>query len=238
MANEMISSVTGGLADKIFGGILWFGLAIIVIGIIAFLAWWYSVYRKKFNINVKVVSQRYGDKNAIILDKAAILVDRKTNTKYFRLWGLKTDLPVPKYNVLQTTSAGDYLELFRLSEDEWYFLTPSKIDKRWIIKADGKQYPFSSQTQIQVDPEMGFWAAKRKDMNKGMFSTESLLMKLLPFIPQVIGGVITIFILYVLMDALPGVLAELRTLVAELNRMNRAEIITGLMPLLSLKWNK
>jgi hypothetical protein len=50
-----------------------------------------------------------------------------------------------------------------------------------------------------------------------MFSSESILMKLLPYLPAIIGGVITIFILYVLMAHLPGILQQLGDLVSKLN---------------------
>ena len=73
-----------------------FGIAVILMGVVGFLSWWFLIYKKKFNILVKVTSERAGDRNKIIFDKAAILIDRKTKTKFFRVWGLKVDLPIPK----------------------------------------------------------------------------------------------------------------------------------------------
>ena len=236
--NSMLGEVGSQIMDKIFGGILWFGLALLLIGVIAFFMWWFLIYKKKFNIIVKVISARAKDRDYIIFDKAAILVDRKTGTKYFRIWGLKLDLPAPDFNVLQNTSSGDYLELYRTSEDTIYFLTSPVIDKTKVIKHDGKAYSIAAQKLKQFDPDMAFWNVKRKTFNKKMFDTESLFFKLLPYFPIIFGSVLMIFVIYVLMDKLPAILAELKNLAAELNSLKRAEIVQGLIPLLIYKWKK
>ena len=238
MAANPFSQMGSQLVEKLFSGMVWFGIAILIIGIVGFLMYWFLIYRKKFDIKVKIISQRAGNEYSVLWDKAAILIDRKTHTRYFKIWGLKRELPVPKYNILQRTDSGDLLEIYRKSEEEFYFLTQPIIDKTRIIKQDGKMYPFADQKIVLVDPEIGFWAAKRKDLNRGMFSPESLLMKILPYIPQIMAGVITIFILYILMDTLPTILAELQKLAQELNSQRNAEIITGFAPLLMIKWNK
>jgi len=206
--SNIISQVGGKFMEKIFSGILWFGIIILIAGVVGFLGWWFFVYKRKFNIKVKVTSERAGDRNRIIFDKAAILRDRKDKTMYFRLWTLKLDLPAPKFNVLQSTTAGDYLELYRTSENRIYYLTPSVIDKKQIVKSDGKLYPIASQKNLQVNPDMDFWAARRMKENKGMFDTDSVFMKLLPYLPAIVGGVVTIFILYILMAHLPEILNQ------------------------------
>jgi len=61
-------------------------------------------------------------------------------------------------------------------------------------------------------------------------------MKVLPYIPHIIGAVVTMFILYILMSYLPDILAQLKSLVSELNRGRTAEITTGItIPLFRIK---
>lgn len=232
MASEVFQQVGSQLVSKVFSGLLWFGLGIIIVGVIGFLVWWFLVYRKKFSISVKVISQRAGDRDYIIYDTAAILTDRKTKTKYFRLWKTKIDLPAPNFNVLQTTSKGDALEIYRTSEDNFSFLTPAIIDKKQIVKADGKLYSIASQKQKMVEADIAFWMAKRMDQNKRLFDTESFFMKLLPYIPQILGGILIVFTLYILLNYLPQVLAELKELAATLNSYKASttiEIVLGLL---------
>lgn len=223
---ELFQEMGGRIVSTIFSSVLWFGIGIIIVVAVSGVMFYFLVYKRKFDIKVKIVSNRANDKNSIIFDKAAILIDRSTKTAYFRVWGLKRDFPVPKYEVLQSTNEGDLLEIYRESEDEFYFLTPTKISRKYIIKSDGKKYAYADQSQIRVDPEMGFWAQKRKTTNKKMFDTESLLMKFLPYLPHVFAGVIVIFILYILMDSLPQILSSLKELTEALARQQQAQIIT------------
>jgi len=228
MAVENIfGDITGQLTSKIFGSILWFGLAFILIGIVGGLMYYFLIYKKKFNIRIKIISNRAEEKHSILFDKAAILTDRKTKTPYLRLWFMKRDFRVPKYNIIQSADIGDYIEMFRKSEDEFYFLTPSVINRKRIIKGDGKLYAVGDQEQIMVDPDMSFWSVKRKTLNKKMFDTESLMMKLLPYVPIIISGIVIIFILYILLDHLPGILSELKDLVAAMKNLQTAQITTG-----------
>lgn len=230
---DVVSEFGAKFASKIFGSVLWVGVALIIIGIFTFIIWWFAVYQKRFDIKVKVISERANDKNKIIWDKAAILKDRKTGTKFFKLWTLKVELPIPKFNVLQQTNTGDYLEIYRKTEDEFYFLRPPVIDKFSIVKSDGRLYPMSEQEHKQIDADIAYWNVKRKERNKSIFSQDSLLMKLLPYFPIVIGGMIMIFMLYVLMDSLPTILQNLKDLTIELKSLKGAEaVVTKLaMPL-------
>lgn len=227
VGENLLKEVGGQLASRIFGSILYFGVAIIIIGAVGGFMYYQLVYKKKFDIDVKIISNRAGDRDSVLLDKAAILAGLKDKIPYFRVWGLKREFPVPKYDVLQKTNKGDYLELYRDSEEGWYYLTPSKIIKAQVYGRDGNLINIATQQQSLVDPEMGFWAVKRKALNKKMFDTEGLLMKLLPYAPQIIGGVITIFVLYILMDNLPGVLAELKQLAVAINAHDAATTIVG-----------
>lgn len=233
---SIVGEVGGQFIEKLFSGLLWFGIGIIIAGVLFFLIWWFLVYKKKFNIKVKVISERAEDRNRIFFDYAAILRDRKDKSKFFRLWGLKLDLPAPKFNVLQATDKGDYLELYRTSENKIYFLTPSVIDRTKVIKADGKIYSIASQTSRQIDPDMDFWGARRVQENKKLFDTDSMFMKLMPYIPAILGGIVTIFVLYILLDHLPGILSALTELVREMRSLKRADIIVGLLLLKCLKY--
>ena len=224
-APDVFGQVGSQLFDKIFGSMLWFGVAIILIIAIVFPMWFFLIHKRKFDIDVKIISNRSDENNQIILDKAAILKDWKEKTPYFRVWGLKRDFPVPKYDVLQSTNKGDYLEIYRKGEEEFYFLKAPIINKLQIIKSNGDVVAVGNQNQTMVDPEMAFWAQKRKSMNKKMFDTENLLMKILPYIPHIMGGVILIFILYILMDHLPGILSQLETLARTINQAQAAQII-------------
>lgn len=224
---NLFKELGGQITTRIFSGILWFGIALIIIIAVVGSVWYFVIYKRKFDIKVKIKSNRSGEKYKTIFDKAAILMDNSTKTPYFRIWSLKRDFPVPKYNVLQSTSQGDYLEIYRDSEDEFYFLLPSRIYKTNIYKMDGTYIPIAKQSQKMVDPDLAFWAVKRKTQNKKMFDTDKLWMKLLPYIPHIIGGVITIFILYILLDHLPGILNQLEELARTINQVKYADVTTG-----------
>lgn len=221
-----LQEVGSKLVGKIFGGVLWFGIIALILGVLGYVGWYFLVYKKKFDIEIKVISERAEDKVSTFFDKAAILTDKKSGGKYLRLWSLKIELPAPKFNIFQVVGNKDYVELYRTAENKFYYLTPSKIDKKYVLKADGKYYLMADQSTMMVDANDDFWRAKRKEQNKGMFSTESIFMKLLPYLPAIIGGIITIFILYVLMSHLPGILAQLGELVAKLNQAQTGSVVS------------
>lgn len=224
---DAIREIGGQFISRITGGVLWGGIALFAFAVVGFLMWYFFIYKRKFDIKVKIISERSGDRYRIIFDRAAILNDRKTNTKFFRVWGMKIDLPSPKFNVMQITNEGDYLELYRTSEDDIYFLTPSQVDKRKFIRADGSRGYFATQENKMIDPDIAYWSVQRKKDNKKMFDPESMLMKILPWIPHIMGGILIIFILYVLFDSLPTILSEMRELARTLNAQQSAQIITG-----------
>jgi len=241
MADNLISSVGTGVVEKIFGGILWFGIAMILICVLGFVMWFFLIYKKKFDIKVKIISERAQGEIVEIMDKAAILKDFKERIPYLKIWGLKRDFPIPKYDVMRKLYDGrgivDYLEIYRKGENEFYFLLPPTINKKMIVKSDGKTQLIAEQTQLMMDPEMAFWATKRKTLNKKLLNTESLLFKLLPYIGIILGGAILIFILYILLDHLPAILSELRNLVTEINKNQHAEVITS-TTILPLIWKQ
>jgi len=226
---SVITEVGTQFIDKAFSGILWIGIAFIVLGVMGFVMYWFLIYKRKFNIKVKIISERANDKNMIIFDNAAILKDRKNGSHYFKLWKLNLELPSPKFSVLQSAGSFDYLELYRTSENTIYFLAPPAIDKKKVINEDGKEYLIASQISKQINPDMEFWAIKRKGMNKKMFDPEKLWMKILMFLPQLMVGVLSIFVLYILMSYLPEVLSELTTLAKTIKpSATVADVTTGL----------
>ena len=116
-ADDLFNEVGGRLVETIFSGIIWFGIAIIIIIILGFTMWYFLLYKKKFDIKVKVISERAGNNNVEIYDKGAILTDPTTKTPYLRIWGLKRDFPVPKYDVMRKIydngKEKDYVEVYR-----------------------------------------------------------------------------------------------------------------------------
>jgi len=226
---SVITDVGGQLFEKAFSGILWIGIAFIVMSALGFTMYWFLIYKRKFNIKVKIISERANDKNRIIFDQAAILKDRKDGSHYFKLWNLRLELPSPKFSVLQSAGKFDYLELYRTSENTIYFLAPPSIDKKRVIGVDGKEYLIASQISKQINPDMEFWAIKRKGMNKKMFDPEKLWMKILMFLPQIMVGTLSIFVLYILMSYLPQILQELNTLAKTMSPGRAvADVSTGL----------
>ena len=223
----LFEKVSGEFVGRIFSGILWFGVAILVVSVLGFLMWYFLIYQRKFDIKVKIKSNRAEDKHSIIFDKAAILLHYKTKMPYFRIWELKRNFPVPKYNVIQSTNHGDYLEIYRQSEEEFYYLTPARINNKRIIHSDGKYHAMADQEQTLYDPDIMSWALNRMEEDTNMFSVNKVWMQLIPYIPHIMGGVITIFILYLLMDSLPQILNSMKELAEILNNAQRAQTIVG-----------
>jgi len=229
---SVINEVGSQFVERAFSGILWMGIAFLIIGVLGFLMYWFLIYKRKFNIKVKIISERANDKNRIIFDYAAILKDRNDGSHYFKLWNLGLELPSPRFNVLQSAGKFDYLELYRTSENTIYFLSPPSIDKKKAIGVDGTNYLIASQTSKQINPDMEFWAIKRKGMNKKMFDPEKIWMKILMFLPQMMVATISIFVLYILMSYLPDVLSSLSELAKTINPPRAiAEVTTG------VSWN-
>ncbi len=224
--HEGETSVGTDAIAGIFNTVLGVGVAIIVLLAIIAVMWWFFVYKRRFDIQVIIKSDRSGEKYKVLHDVAAILTDKKNNTKYLRLWTTKVDLPVPPFQILQATNKGDLIELWRRSEDEFVYLTPSTISKKYVIRQDGTKWKVADIEQKQVEGDIAYWNVKRKSLNKGLFDTDALWMKLLPFIPHLMGGVITIFVLYILLDNLPSILSELRELAKELRSLKGADINT------------
>ena len=217
-AASQLTSKGTALLEKILSSIVYFLIAIIVVGAIAGFGYYFLIYKRKFNIKVLIYSGRANDKYAVYEDYGAILTDRKTKSKYLRIWSLKYDLPLPKFNVMTPTDKGDLIEIYREGEHQFKYILPSKIRKDVAIAEDGTIVEVAKREKMFLDSDLDYWNVKRKNMNKKMIDTDNLLMKLLPHIPAIVGGIFIIFILFILLDKLPAILSHLDRLVASMQR--------------------
>ena len=224
MANPF-EDAASDLLGGIFGSILTFSLVGIVIGVVMGVGFYYLWWKRKFDIFVEIRSDRSQDPS-IYFDKAAILYDRKDKNKYLRLLDTKIDLPVPSFKILSKTNKGDHLKIWRKSEDEFIYLTPGKIDKDRVVRSNGKLIRIAEINQKQVEGDIAYWNVKRKDKNKKLFDTESLLLKFLPYFPLLMGGTFMIFLLYIMFDSLPGLINQLTELTKALNDLQTGRTST------------
>lgn len=219
----------GGAASELFKGVGstagWVVVAIVGVLLGFGLFWYFFVYKRQFDIFVKIISTRAEDP-AVSFDKGAILSDRKTKTKYFKLWDKKVELPVPPFKLMVNTNKGDYIELLRKSEDEFVYLTNPQIDKKYLVRANGKLYPIANTIQRHLESDV-HWYLKRKEEDKALLDPEGLLAKLLHHLPILVSGFFMMIILWIFMTKLPGILAELRTLAEVVGQGSQAVISTG-----------
>jgi len=216
-----VGEVGTQMLDKAVSGAVWLVGGLIVGGTLAALMYWFLIYKKKFDIYVKIISQRAEDNNNIIFDKAAILTERKTGKRYFRLWNFKIDMPIPKFEVLQKAGNIDYLEIYQRSDESFYFLKPAKINKTEVIKSDGSLVPLAEQEHKQMDTDIAYWNVKRKTENKSIFNKDKTWMKLLELAPQILSIIVLIFILWIFLDKLPAILNSLQSVAKEINQFGQ-----------------
>ena len=220
-----VAGVGVSLFDRLFSSLLIFGVVFLVILVVGSIMFYFLYWRRKFNITVKIRSERSQDPS-IYFDKAAIIRDWRTKVKYFKLFDTKVELQVPPFKVIENTSKGDYLELWRKSEEEFVFLTPPKIDRTKVIRTDGKLYSIADSEQKQIEGDLD-WYFTRKEKIKKLLDPESLLLKILPYVPLLLGGVFMIFMLWIIMSKLPEVINALQTVADSLNRVTTAQVVTG-----------
>jgi len=156
-----VKEVGSALADRLFSSILIFGVVFLLIVVVGSIMFYLLYWRKKFNMTVKIRSERSQDPE-IYFDKAAIIRDWKTKVKYFKLLDTKVELQVPPFKVIEKTSKGDYIELWRKSEEEFVFLTPPRIDRVRVIKANGRLYKVADSEQKQIEGDLD-WYFTRKE---------------------------------------------------------------------------
>lgn len=230
----------GGIGGQFLSSLLSGAAWVLVLGVIAIavsiLMYYFLIYKRKFDIEVNMRSQRAGGKTEIIKDKAAILTDRKNKQRYFKLWHFKIEMPVPRFEVLENSRGVDYLNLYQKGDEEFYFLKPPTINKTYIQKTDGSWIPWAEQEHKVMDAEVAYWNVKKK--KDDWFAKDKILWKLLEFAPQVIAIVSLIFILWIFLDKLPPILNSLREVAAEINQFNRAQVVEGLIPYLCLRWKE
>jgi hypothetical protein len=210
-----VAAIGGKLVDTLLSSLVLIVLGIVIIGFIGGLTYYFFYYRRQFNIMVKIRSQRASDPK-IIFDKGAILTDRKTKVKYFKLLNTKVELPAPPFMILENTNWGDYLEIWRKSEDDFAYLTKARIDNERMVHMDGKSYPVAGQVQRQIEQDY-FWIVRRKEENKKLIDPDTFWSKLLAWTPQIVSGFLTLMIIYIVWDKLPGLLQQLTELAKSLN---------------------
>lgn len=210
----------GATAGQLFGGVLDVSAAILL-GLILFILiaaafYYFFIYRRKFDIKARIISERASDPR-IFFDNGAIIKDGKGN-KYFKLFKTKVQLAVPPFKVLEHTNEGDYLDIWRKSEDEFAYLTKPKIDKLRVIREDGRLYKIARTEQRHLESDL-YWISKRKEDNKRLLDPESILMKLLMYAPQIMMAIILVILGFILLDKLPDVFNEVTKLIKELRAL-------------------
>lgn len=235
MAENPFESVGGAALDQIFSGVMWLAVALFAVIAIGGVMWYWFGYKRKFDIMVKIRSERAGEPS-IVSGVGAIFHDRKTNSKYFKIIAgqIKVELPVPPFTIMQKDNRGrDVLELWRKSEDEFHYLTPGVIDSTEMVRQDGKVFPLSTVKQKTVEGDIAYWNVKRKRDYKGIFNQETIWMKMLPWIPQMVGGIFIIFVIWILADKMPNLINELTTLTRELRTLKGTQTYDFILPWLT-----
>lgn len=207
----------GDIGSRIFGGIVtggfWIVFALIIAGVILAIGL-YLRYIFKFNIKVEIKSLRSSGGGTepiykLIFDKGGF-VDKKigdAKITYFRLLKEKVDLPPPPFDLLQLGTGGkNYIKIFQKSDTEYYYLLPDRIDTSAIMIGD-KVVPIAQSKMKIVTGSTAYWNLLRKKDNRKMFDTESLAMKLLPYIIPALMIVGVIFYTYIWLDKAPQIVS-------------------------------
>jgi len=224
----------GAIGSQLVGGLtsaaVWIVLGLFLCGLIGWAMWYFVFYRKSFDIDVIIRSERSGEGYKVIRDKAAIkkVKSGKKRVEVLRLWKTKKDLPVPPFKILEQARHGDFLEIYRRGEHEFRYLLPPVISKKILTENEHGEFIALSETeQQQIDMQLLDWILNRLERDEKLFSTEGVLSKILPLLPQIVGGMIMIFLLYIVFDKLPGLITQLTELARELRTLKGAEIITS-----------
>lgn len=204
--SQVGSAILGKLLS---GGFIFVGILILIAFIFGII--WAIFYYKKFDIKVRIKVKRGTGSDGesiykIDYDKGAIMYKRKDKRSFLRLLKSKVDLPCPPYESLQILAkGGNEIEIVRESDTEYYFEVPGTIERGFVMR-EGRSTPvLNSKTKV-IESDVAYWNQLRKRDNRKLFDTESLLMKVLPFIPLIIVVVGMIFFTYIWLDKIPGVL--------------------------------
>lgn len=232
---EVGEAISGTLGSIFSGSVLvasLIGVGLLVLAVVGSAIYYFGIYKRKFNIIARITSRRSEDNNKVFFDRAAILFDKKKDTRYLRLLNTKVDLEVPKFNILTNTNWGDYVDIVRESELGFRFLTSPRIARGVAVGLDGKLKKINKRTQIPIEQSVQF-ILDRQRQNKSIIDPESFLLKLLSFAPQIISMVMSMMILWVVFRYAPDFLSQLTRSIQELKAANAPTIIEGMfMPLL------
>jgi len=201
---DQLANVTGGLFSGTLALTFWILVSVLVAGAIIGVIYYFFVYRKRFNIKVKVISERAHDPS-VFFDKAAVYTDRDTKTKYLRMKDLRVDLEIPSFKIFENTNEGDYVEIHRVSEDEFRFLTNPKIDRKFFIKRNGKVYPFSQMKQRNIESDID-WIISRKEKSKSRLMPSGIISQILQHAPAIVMTAILFMVMWVVLDKFPELL--------------------------------
>jgi len=201
---SQFASIGSVLLKKVIsGGAIVIGviiLALIILGIGL-----YVRYLRQFNVKVEIKSLRGSGTRGepvykIVEDVGGFIENKKDKTRWFRLKGEKVDLASPPLEALQMRADGkNLLKIFQKSDTEYYYLIPDKIDMTSIIRG-GVEVPIAQMNMKIVEGDVSYWGQLRKRDNRKLFDTESLIMKLLPFIVPVLMFMLVIFMTYLITD--------------------------------------
>ena len=232
MATDIISESLGGF----FSGSITLILTVVAIMfglvVVGGFVYYFFVYKKKFNILVKIQSERAGDPR-ILFDQGAIMFDSKNKEYFLKLFVQKKEIEIPNYSVIHHTNRGDYIELLRKSERDFRFLSMPKVDREYMIKKNGKIVKMADVVQRQMESDIG-WIIQREKKNKKIIEPESILMKLLEYTPQIISAMFSIMVLWMLFKYVPGIMGAFQQLAESVRGGGGVEIV-GSLGLLSWK---
>jgi hypothetical protein len=227
----VLSGILGGTATAAIWVVIGFAFLLIVGGVI----WYFGFYRKKFDITAKVISERAEHFNKIFFDKAAIFYDGKNATYYLKLLNTKVELALPKFNVFANTNKGDYVEILRKSEKDFRFLTPPKIDREYIVKSSGKLFPISEIKQREIENDIS-WIIQRQKINKSIIDPDTMFMKLMAYLPQLVSASLMIVLVIYVFKLMPEMLQAMNDFAKTIKGGTvETTVIGSLIPLLAWK---
>jgi len=224
-----VSSFSGRASD-LFGKLAYGSIVVvgtlILMGVILGVAL-YVRHLRKFNIRTRIKSKRSSGADGkpvykVIWDWGGIIRNKKDKTSFFRLRGEKIDMPSPPSDVIQMGVGGrNEIEILQESDEEYYYLKPSQIDKTVILR-EGKEIPIAQAKMKIVEGDIGYWNVQRKKINKSVFDVESIFMKLLPYAIPALMIIGVVFYTYIWLDKAPAIISAAREVAAELNQAAQA----------------
>ena len=166
---------------------------------------WYVKYLRQFNIKVEIKSLRgSGTKGEpiykIIPDWGGMIYDKKDKRHYFKLLREKVELPPPPLDCLELQANGrNQLKIFQKSQEEYYYLLPEQINLENVIRG-GKKIPVGRAELSVIEGDIAYWNTLRKRDNRKLFDTETLLLKILPYVGIFLMFITVIFLTYIISD--------------------------------------